>query len=166
MTAGATDGPRRGTRAGDVGVHPMNGWRRKGCKLRLAVCAVALVLAAGGGPAAGDEPTATLEVSSSTATDALGLSFAEGVLRFRGCTYTAMLRGVEPGAEATGVVANLSAVREIEGTYTPAAGVLRNEHGVVLTFEPPLVLSQGRLQLTLRTRIYPKSSNGLHGRFD
>jgi hypothetical protein len=64
------------------------------------------------------------------------------------------------------VVANLHQVREVEGTYTLDGGVLRNDRGVVLTFEPPLVLLQGRLQLSLRSRIYPKSSNGLHGRFD
>jgi hypothetical protein len=163
MTAIAIDLPRFRWVASVFRLRPMNAWRRG---LRVAVCAVALTLAAGRSPALGGEPAATLDVSSSTVTDTVGLSFTEGLLRFRGRRYTVMLRGVESGAEATGTVSNLSEVHEIEGTYMLDAGVLRNQRGVVLTFDPPLVLPQGRLLLSLRSRIYPKSSRGLHGRFD
>ncbi|HVM97166.1 MAG TPA: hypothetical protein VMT89_12310 [Candidatus Acidoferrales bacterium] len=107
-------------------------------------------------------PDATLSVSSSSASSALGLTLVEGTLRQRGKVYRLALRGVQP-AESTGRVYGLGQARDIEGIYRSVEGALRNDRGVTIDFDPPLELTNGRLQIDLNSRVYPKASAGQRG---
>ena len=111
-------------------------------------------------------PDATIAVSSSAAASALGLSQVEGVLRHRDKVYLLTLRGAQPMAGSTGKVYGLVQVRNIEGSYKPTDGGLRNDRGVTIVFEPPLDLSGEQLQVDLSTRVYPKASTGQRGTVD
>jgi hypothetical protein len=108
-------------------------------------------------------PDATLTVSASTATSALGFTMVEGVLRYRDKVYLLTLRGAQPSASSTAKVYGLGQPRDIEGDYKPAPGGVRNERGVTLVFDPPLDLEGGRLQVDLSSRVYPKASTGQRG---
>ena len=111
-------------------------------------------------------PDATITVSSSTAASALGLTLVEGVLRHRDKVYLLTMRGVQPAGNSTGKVYGLGQARDIEGSYKPAEGGLRNERGVTIVFDPPLDLSGGKLQVDLNSRVYPKASTGQRGTVD
>lgn len=108
-------------------------------------------------------PDAMINVSSSTAGSALGLTLVEGVLRHRGKVYLLTLRGAQPTGDSTGKVYGLGQARDIEGSYKPAEGGLRNERGVTIVFDPPLELSSGQLQVDISSRVYPKASTGQRG---
>ncbi len=132
-----------------------------------ALVAVAMLLTPRTSRAAEERaPDATITVSSSPAASALGLALVEGVLRQRGKVYLLTLRGAQPGAGATGKVYGLGQARDIEGEYTPAEGRLRNERGVTITFDPPLDVPTGMLQIDLSSRVYPKASTGQRGTTD
>jgi len=108
-------------------------------------------------------PDATISVSSSTASSALGLTLVEGTLRHRGKVYLLTLRGAQPAATTTGKVYGLAQARDIEGAYTLADGGLRSDRGVTIVFDPPLDLPSGHLQIDLSSRVYPKASTGQRG---
>ncbi|HSD11412.1 MAG TPA: hypothetical protein VLF14_10520, partial [Candidatus Binatia bacterium] len=72
-------------------------------------------------------PDATIVVSSGSAASALGLTLVEGTLRHRGKVYLLTLRGAQTSAASTGKVYGLAQPRDIEGSYTPADGGLRND---------------------------------------
>ena len=109
---------------------------------------------------------ATLVVSTSPAASVLGLTLVEGTLRLRDKVYLLTLRGAQPSGGSRGKVYGLGRPRDIEGTYTPAAGGLRNDRGVTLVFDPPLDVPGGRLQIDLSSRVYPKASTGQRGTVD
>jgi hypothetical protein len=111
-------------------------------------------------------PDATIRVSSSTAASALGFTLVEGVLRHRDKAYLLTLRGAQPTAGSTGKVYGLAQARNIEGVYKPTSGGLRNERGVTITFDPPLDLPSGQLQVDISSRVYPKASTGQRGTVD
>jgi hypothetical protein len=111
-------------------------------------------------------PDATISVSSSTASSALGLTLVEGTLRHRGKVYLLTLHGARPTAGSTGKVYGLSQPRDIQGSYKPTDGGLRNDRGVTIVFDPPLDLPGGQLQVDLSTRVYPKASTGQRGTLD
>ena len=111
-------------------------------------------------------PEATISVSSSTATSALGLTLVEGVLHHRDKAYLLTLRGAQPATGSTGKVYGLGQPRDIEGSYRPADGGLRNGRGVTIVFDPPLDLPGGQLQVDLTSRVYPKASTGQRGTMD
>ncbi len=111
-------------------------------------------------------PDASIVVSSSTAGSALGLTLAQGTLHYRNKAYLLTLRGAQPTSASTGKVYNLGPERNIEGSYKPSGGELRNERGVVIVFDPPLDLPGGRLQIELNTRVHPKASTGQRGTID
>ncbi len=111
-------------------------------------------------------PDATISVSSSAATSALGLALVEGVLRHRDKVYLLTLRGAQPSIGSTGKVYGLGQPRDIEGSYKPADGGLRNDRGVTIVFDPPLDLPGGQLQVDLSSRVYPKASTGQRGTVD
>jgi hypothetical protein len=133
--------------------------------LAVLVATVALVARVSCGAEA-RRPDATLTVSASTATAALGFTLVEGVLRYHDKVYLLTLRGIEPSARSTGKVYGLGQPRDIEGDYQAAPEGLRNKRGVTLVFEPPLDLQGGRLQVDLSTRVYPKASTGQRGNVD
>jgi len=136
----------------------------------LGLCALALAIASAappvGGSEAGRTPAATIVVSSSTAASAIGLTLVEGVLHYRDKVYQVTLRGAQPTAGSTGKVYDLVQARNIEGSYKPVAGGLRNDRGVTIIFEPPIDLSGGQLQIDLSGRRYPKASTGQRGTVD
>ena len=137
--------------------------------LRLAIAGLlAAVVAAGQVWAAEPRiPDATIVVSSSPASSMLGLTLVEGTLRLRGKTYLLALRGAQPSVGGTGKVYGLVQPRDIEGSYTPADGCLRNQRGVTIAFEPPLELSaDSTLRIEIRSRMYPKGSTGQRGTVD
>jgi hypothetical protein len=111
-------------------------------------------------------PDATLAVSSSTLGSALGFTLVEGVLRHRDKVYRLTLRGAQPTAGSTGKVYGLGQERDIEGSYKPTEGGLRNARGVTIVFDPPLDLPGGQLQIDLSSRVYPKASTGQRGTVD
>ena len=111
-------------------------------------------------------PDAMITVSSSTAGSALGFTLIEGVLRHRDKVYRLTLRGAQPTAGSTGKVYGLGQARDLEGSYRPADGGLRNDRGVTIVFDPPLDLSGGPLQVDLSSRVYPKASTGQRGTVD
>jgi len=111
-------------------------------------------------------PDATITVSSSAAASALGLTLVEGRLRHRDKVYLLTLRGAQPTAGSSGKVYGLGQARDIEGSYKPTDGGLRNDRGVTIIFEPPLDLSGGQLQVDLNSRVYPKASTGQRGTFE
>ncbi len=111
-------------------------------------------------------PDATILVSSSAASSALGLTLVEATLRYRDKVYLLTLRGAHPAGDTTGKVYGLGQPRNIEGVYTAADGGVRNERGVTIVFVPPLDLSGGRLQIDLSSRVYPKASTGQRGTVD
>jgi hypothetical protein len=108
-------------------------------------------------------PDATINVSSSTAASALGFTLVEGVLRHRDKIYRLTLRGAQPTAGSTGKVYGLGQARDIEGSYKPDNGGLRNDRGVTIGFDPPLELPGGQLQVEISSRVYPKASAGQRG---
>lgn len=116
------------------------------------------------------EPTpaadATLVISGSTMGSALGLALVEGMLHYRGKTYLLSIRGAAPTSDSTGKVYALGAARNIEGIYQPGDGGLRNDRGVTIVFDPPLVLTGRQLQVDLSTRMHPKGSSGQRGLTD
>ena len=111
-------------------------------------------------------PDATIVVSTSPAASVLGLTLVEGTLRLRGKVYLVTLRGVQPSIGSTAKVYGLGQPRDIEGSYTPSAGGLRNDRGVTIVFDPPLDLPGGHLQIDLSSRVYPKASTGQRGTVD
>jgi hypothetical protein len=84
-------------------------------------------------------------------------------MRHRGKVFLLTLRGVQPAGASTGKVYNLGQARNIEGSYRPAGGELRNDRGVAIVFDPPLDLPGGRLLIELNTRVHPKASTGQRG---
>lgn len=132
--------------------------------LTLAAVVVVLVLSGRVGRAqevrAAD---ATLVVSSSTATSALGFTLVEGTLRQRDKLYRVRLRGTPPSVGSTGQVYGLGQPRDIAGEYTAVGDGLRNQGGVTIVFVPPLELPDGRLRIELTSRVYPKASTGQRG---
>ena len=111
-------------------------------------------------------PAASIVVSSSTAASALGTTLVQGTLHHRNESYLLTLRGVRPGGASTGKVYNLGQAHNIEGSYRPAGGELRNDRGVAIVFDPPLDLSGERLQIDLNSRVHPKASTGQRGTID
>jgi hypothetical protein len=111
-------------------------------------------------------PDATIVVSMSTAASALGMTLVEGTLRHRHEVYRLTLRGIQFTAGSKGNVYNLGPVRNIEGSYKPTDGGLRNDRGVTIVFDPPLDLSGGQLQIDLSSRVHPKASTGQRGTID
>jgi len=87
-------------------------------------------------------------------------------LRHRAKLYLLTLRGAEPTAGSTGKVYGLRQARDIEGSYKPTDGGLRNDRGVTIVFEPPLDLPGEQLQVDLSSRVYPKASTGQRGTID
>ena len=110
-------------------------------------------------------PDASIVVSS-TAASALGTTLVQATLHHRNESYLLTLRGVRPGGASTGKVYNLGQARNIEGSYRPAGGELRNDRGVAIVFDPPLDLSGERLQIDLNSRVHPKASTGQRGTID
>ena len=108
-------------------------------------------------------PDATIVVSSGSVASVLGLTLIEGNLRHRDKAYRVTLRGAGPSTASTGKVYGLGQPRDIEGSYEPADGGLRNDRGVSIVFDPPLDLPGGQLQLDLSGRLYPKASTGQRG---
>ncbi len=111
-------------------------------------------------------PDATIVVSTSPAASGLGFTLVEGILRVRDKVYLLTLRGVQPSIGSTAKVYGLGQPRDIEGTYTPAAGGLHNDRGVSIVFEPPLDLLHGNLRIEISSRVYPKASTGQRGTVD
>ncbi len=110
-------------------------------------------------------PDASIVVSSPVAS-ALGVTAVNGTLHSRNRVYLLTLRGARPAGAATGKVYNLGPERNIEGSYKPSGGELRNDRGVAIVFDPPLDLPGGRLLIELNTRVHPKASTGQRGTID
>ena len=123
--------------------------------------AVFVVLTLTGATGAEESPVATLAVSASPAASYVGERPIEGVMHFRGRKYLLTLRGVAGPASSVGSVFGLVRARDIAGPYTPADGGLRNPAGVTIRLDPPLeIVRDGRLQIDVASRIYPKVSTG------
>ncbi len=108
-------------------------------------------------------PDATIVVSRSTGASALGATLVEGRLHYRDKVYLLTLRGVQATAGSMGKVYNLGQARDIEGFYKPADRGLRNDRDVTISFDPPLDLPGGQLQIDISTRVRPKASTGQRG---
>jgi hypothetical protein len=132
----------------------------------LALVSVGAAMLIAARPGMADEaptPDATVVVSSASAASALGLTLVEGTLRHHGQVYLLTLRGAKPSTVTTGNVYGLARARDIEGSYAPADGAVRNDRGVTIVFDPPLELTGGRLEVDLASRVYPKASTGQRG---
>jgi hypothetical protein len=130
---------------------------------RTRACAAGTLLLAlllGSALHAGEAPAATIEVSSATAGSSLGGRLVEGVMKFRGNEYLLTLRGVAKSVSSVGSVPALVRARDIEGVFEPADGALRNANGVTVSFDPPLELEQGKLEIEVSHRRSPKVSGG------
>ncbi len=129
----------------------------------LALAAALCVMPGCAAPAPGRRaaaPEAVLVLSSSLAGAALDLTLVEGVLRHLGKDYLVEVRGAPPDSATTGRVLGLVRARDIEGSFESAGGVLCNERGVRIVFDPPLDLPGGRLEVGLLTRVQPKATSG------
>jgi hypothetical protein len=109
---------------------------------------------------ADDLPVATIAVSSSTANSAIGGRLVEGVMSFRGREYLLTLRGLAESVTTKGSVRGLLRPRDIEGVFKPSDQGLRNESGVTIRFDPPLLLKSGSLEIEVSSRLAPKVSGG------
>ena len=131
-------------------------------RIRPRIAALAVLLASTlTGTAAAQQPVvATIRVTASPAGSSLGAKLVQGVLELRGARYLLTLRGVSGPASSVGSVVGLVRPRDIEGPYTATPEGLRNESGVTIRFEPPLEIRNGRLEIAVESRIYPKVSTG------
>jgi hypothetical protein len=111
---------------------------------------------------AGDDPVASIEISSAISRSSLGNSLVEGVMRFRGEEYLLTLRGVEGLDVGRAAVYDLLRAQDISGTYK-ASGVereLRNLSGVRLRIDTPVDLKSKEIEIELSNRRTPKISQG------
>ena len=127
------------------------------------VGAAVLALALGSAARADDVPVAKISVTSATAGSHLGGKLVEGFLRFRGGDYLLILRGVAQTVTTRGDVFGAKRARDIGGTYRSENGALKNANGVVIRFDPPIELSEGRLEIEVSAAIQPKQSRGAPG---
>lgn len=133
------------------------GWRGL---IPIAMLAVVIQVA---GVRAAEAPVAKMAVSASPAAAQFGETLVEGVMDFQGKRYLLILQGVSGGASSVGSVFGLQRMREIVGSYKPAADGWRNGFGVTIRFEPPLSSRSGTLRINLASQIYPKVSTGQGG---
>ena len=124
-----------------------------------AVLAGAFVLLWSGATRADDAPAATIQMSAAPAGGSIG-HLVQGVLRFRGSDYVLTLHGVRGPAKSKGSVYGLARTRDIEGIFRPSGGMLRNESGVAIRFDPELTLEAGKLEIEVTGGIQPKVSRG------
>jgi hypothetical protein len=130
---------------------------------RLSRCTVLLaLLSLSHGVRASDTPSATIRVSSASPGSSIGDQLIEGRMRFRDSDYLLTLRGLERSASSRGVVYGLLRASDIGTIFKPTdvEGELRASSGVTIRFDPPLELSEGRLEVELSNRKTPKISHG------
>jgi hypothetical protein len=132
----------------------------------IAACIVLALLLATPGRAGEENVVARIAVSSSPAASTLGLSVVEGVMTFRGRDYLLTLRGAAASSSSVGSVSGLRRARDIEGYFRVEDGALLNESGVRVVFDPPLQIVDGRLQILVASRIYPRVSTGQGSRVE
>ena len=130
--------------------------RRGWCACAAIAILVASILA--GSVSAEETAVAKIAVSASPAASYFGDRLIEGVMEFRGRKYLLTLQGITGPASAVGSVFGLRRARDIAGPYTQTADGLRNQSGVIIRFDPPLVIAEGGLRIDLASRIYPKAS--------
>lgn len=107
-----------------------------------------------------DGSIAIIKVSAAAASASLSGHYVEGVMSFRGSEYVVVLRGASASSESVGATSTLATARNVEGVYKRSGDELKNAAGVVLRFDPPLVLATGRLEVELVNRRTPKVSAG------
>ena len=134
-----------------------------GDRERWVASAVLLALLLAAPARADEEPVARITVSSATSGSSLGGRLVEGVMSYRGQDHLLTLRGVAKSVGTVGSVRGLLRPRDIEGTFRPSDGSLRNASGVTIRFDPPLSLEAGTLEIELSRQISPKSSGGQTG---
>lgn len=136
-------------------------------RLRIArysiVGVAALALALGPTARAQEVPVGKISVSSAMAGSSLGGNLVEGFLRFRDGDYLLTLRGVARSINTRGAVYGARSARDIGGTYRLQNGALANSRGVVIRFDPPLELVEGRLEIEVSAGIQPKQARGAPG---
>ena len=110
---------------------------------------------------AGDDPVATIEISSAISGSTRGNPLVEGVMKFRGEEYLLTLRGTDRLTAGKVSVYDLLRPQDISGTFKPSAErELRNASGVRLRFDPPIDVADDGIQIELSNRRTPKISQG------
>jgi hypothetical protein len=129
----------------------------------LALCVALLPLALSAAPVhAGDQPVATIEITSAISGSTLGNPLVEGLMKFRREEYLLTLRGVEGLRPGTVTVYDLLRAHDISGTFKPSgtAGELRNASGVRLRFAEAEDVASREIEIELSNRRTPKISHG------
>ena len=134
-----------------------DGWRRW-----VTIAMLAVVIQAAGVRAA-ESPDAKIAVSASPAAAAFRTSLVEGLMEFHGRRFLLILQGVSGAPSSVGLVFGLQRLREIVGPYKPTAEGWRNSFGIIIRFEPPLVIPSETLGIKIASQIYPKVSTGQEG---
>jgi len=116
-----------------------------------------------GACASGEYPVATIRVASATSGSSLGGELVQGEMRFRDGDYIVALRGVSTPVRSVGTAQKLVRARDIQGVFEPSGDELKSRSGVTLRFDPPLKLTEGRLEIELLNRKTPKVSSGHPG---
>ena len=142
--------------------------------LKLLIVA-SLLLTSNVPPAAAQEPDGTVKITRRSVSEAVGLSWGDGVLTYKGKDYlftfqaSGLLREVAPAitaAELSGQVFNLKNLEDFNGNYkivkaegpvggSGALAAIRNQNGVVLnvvatTGEHKFTLGAGGMTIELK----------------